>query len=153
MAADRERAQKEKTDNELRILERMRLDDSRRNERINHLKQLEQTLHIALQNQEQQRKIDLDRLETEFQQRSKQAEYDYHSRLQDEAISNMEQKATQRIMELMSLREKEDRTRQLRNQIDQRKKEEEEKDRLTSEKWKLEDEERRIQQELLLRER
>ena len=85
---------KEKTDAELRILERMRLDDLRRNDRIGHLKTLEQTLHVALQNQEQQRKVDLDKLETEFQQRQKASQYDYHSRLQDEAISNMEQKAT-----------------------------------------------------------
>lgn len=54
----------------------------------------------------------------------------------------MEQKATQRILELMSLREREDRTRQIKNEIDQRKREEEAKDRLISEKWKLEDEER-----------
>jgi len=39
---------KEKTDAELRILERMRLDDLRRNDRIGHLKTLEQTLHVAL---------------------------------------------------------------------------------------------------------
>ena len=63
----------------------------------------------------------------------------------------MEQKATQRILELMSLREREDRTRQIKNEIEQRKKEEEAKDRLVSEKWKLEDEERWIQQELMVR--
>ena len=66
LAADWEWSLKEKTDNELWILEKMWLDDLRRNERIDHLKQLEQTLHIALTNQEEQRKIDVERLENDF---------------------------------------------------------------------------------------
>ena len=53
----------------------------------------------------------------------------------------------------MNLREKEDWTRQMRSEIEQWKKEEEAKDRLVSEKWKLEDEERWIQQELMIWER
>jgi hypothetical protein len=65
----------------------------------------------------------------------------------------MEQKATSRIMELMNLREREDKTRQLKSEVDQRRKEEEKKDHITSETWKLEDEERRIKQELMLREK
>lgn len=131
----------------------MRLDDFRRNDRIDHLKQLEETLHVALTNQEAQRDIDLERVEADFDQRQKTAEYEFHSRLQDEAISNMEQKATSRIMELMNLREREDKTRQLKSEVDQRRKEEEKKDHITSETWKLEDEERRIKQELMLREK
>ncbi len=95
LAADRERAEKEKNESELRILEKMRLDDHRRNDRIGHLKQLEETLHVALTNQEEQRNIDVERLEADFEQRRQAAEYGFHSKLQDEAISNMEQKATQ----------------------------------------------------------
>jgi len=86
----------------------------------------------------------VDRLESDFDQRRKHAEYDYHSKLQDEAISNMEQKATQRIMELMSLRERDDKSRQLKSEIDQRRQEEDAQDRVVQEKWQLEDEERRI---------
>lgn len=44
----------------------------------------------------------------------------------------------------MSLREREDWTWQMKNEIEQWKREEEAKDRLLSEKWKLEDEERKI---------
>ena len=131
----------------------MRIDDDRRNDRIDHLKQLEHTLHVALENQEQQRKIDLDRLNQDFEKRRQQAEYAYHSQLQDEAISNMEQKATQRIMELMTIREREDKARQLRAEVQHRRDVEEAKEKVTMEKWKLEDQARRVEQELQVREK
>ena len=144
LAADKNQALKEKSESELRILEKMRLDDLKRHDRIDHLKSLEETLHVALSNQESQRQIDLDRLNAEFATRQKASEYDYHSRLQDEAINNMEQKASQRIMELMSLREREDRQRQLKSELTHKRQEDDKLDSLNSEKWKLEDEERSL---------
>ena len=53
----------------------------------------------------------------------------------------------------MSIREREERVRQLRNEVDERKKEEELCDRTLAEKWKVEDEERALRHELLVQAR
>ena len=65
----------------------------------------------------------------------------------------MEQKAQQRLTELMNIREREDHGRQMRSEQEQARKDEDLKDRIVEENWKLEDEERRLKGELELRER
>lgn len=143
------KSQLEHHDLELQILNKMKTHD----ERTEFLKQMEQTLKLALEDQEKQRLIEKQRMSSEYDQRRKLQAYQHKTYLQEEAIRNMEHQATQRVLEMLSIREKEDHSKQLNIEAELRLKEEQARDQMLMEKWKLEDDERKLKTELLLREK
>lgn len=134
---------------EQQILEKLREQD----ERTEYLRSLETTLQASIQSQETQRILDKQRITTEYEERRRLSEYEHKARLQEESLKSLEHKATQRLLEMMSIREKEEYQRQLNIEAAQRIKEEEARDKAMLEKWRLEDEERKLRAELLIREK
>lgn len=138
-----------KRDLEQQILDKLNEQD----QRTEYLRQLEQTLKVAITNQEQQRILDKQRITSEYDERRRLSEYEHKARVQEEQLKNMEHKATQRVLEMIAIREKEDYQRQLNLQANYKVLEEETRDKAMMEKWKLEDEERKLRAELQLREK
>ena len=141
--------QTEKSALESQIIQKLREQD----ERAEYLRQLEGTLKSSINNQEHQRLIDKQRLSYEYSERRRLAEYEHKARLHEEELRKLEHKATQRILEMITIREKEDYQRQLNLEVNHRIKEEEARDRVIIEKWKLEDEERKLRYEIQVREK
>lgn len=77
--------------------------------------------------------------EEDFEQRQRTAKYEYEARLQDENIANMEFKANQRLLEMLQNQQSEDVIRKMKCDLESRQKEEEYRDRMTQEKWRVED--------------
>ena len=122
-----------KIDLETKILEKLKEQD----ERTEYLRQLEQTLKTSITNQEHQRLNDKQRINVEYEERRRLAEYEHKARVQEEDLKNMEHKATQRLLEMMSIREKEDYQRQINIEANQRIKEEEARDKAIMEKMEI----------------
>ena len=140
---------KEKHGLEIEILDKMKDHD----ERTEYLKTLEQTLKQALEDQDIQRQNEKVRLHNEYEERQRLSTYQQKTQQQEEAIRNMEHQATQRILEMITIREKEENARQLNLEANQRLKEEEARNKVMMEKLRLEDDERKLRAELLLREK
>jgi hypothetical protein len=139
----------EKENLEKQILQKLQIQD----ERAEYLRQLEKTLQISVTNQDKQREQDKQRITLEYEERRRLAEYEHKARLQEEEMKSLEHKATQRLLEMISIREKEDYQRQLNIEANYKLKEEEERDKALMEKWRLEDEERKLRADLQLREK
>ena len=107
----------------------------------------------ALEDQNIQRQTEKVRLHNEYEERQRLSNYLHKTQQQEKAIRNMEHQATQRILEMITIREKEENARQLNLEANQRLKEEEARDKAMMEKWRLEDDERKLRAELLLREK
>ena len=141
--------QKEKSLLETQIIQKLREQD----ERAEYLRQLESTLKSSISNQEHQRQIEKQRLTYEYSERRRLAEYEHKARLHEEELRKLEHKATQRVLEMITIREKEDYQRQISLEVNHRIKEEEARDRALMEKWKLEDEERKLRTEIQISEK
>ena len=71
-----------------------------------------------------------------------------HSKLEEEAILNLEFKAGSRLSEIIDLRNNEERKRKLRMDVHFREQQTYLHDRLLEERWKTEDEELRLKREM-----
>ena len=83
------------------LQERIRIDEMTRLAKLDQIKKIEESLSSALKRQEHLKQQELSVAEEEFDMRRRQQLYDYESRKQDEAISNMEFQANQKLLELM----------------------------------------------------
>ena len=143
------KANQEKHNLEIEILHKMKDHD----ERTEYLKQMEQTLKQSIDSFNVQRQNEKQRLHNEYEERQRLADYQHKTQQQEQAIRNMEHQATQRVLEMISIREKEENARQLDFEANQRLKIEEARDKAMMEKWRLEDDERKLKSEMLLREK
>ncbi len=93
----------------------------------------------ALERQEQLKHKEDQITDEEYEQRQRQAKYEYEARLQDEMINNMEFKANQKLLEMMQNKQSDEQIRKMKADIEQRQRDEAHKDRMIQEKWKSED--------------
>lgn len=98
--------------------------------KLEQIKKIEESLAEAMSRQEQLRKQEFNVAEEEFEVRRRAQQYEFEARKQDEAISNMEFKANQKLLEMMQKQQSEDAVRKMRSEFDARQKEEEHRDRI-----------------------
>lgn len=148
-AAEADRRAALRIEEEIREMEKAKLAQSAREQRLGHVTRIEKTVSGSLKSQLDLRRQELRGLEEEIAQRAAADKQRIRSQLEEEGLATLELQATNRMMELMRLRTNEESVRKLK--IEQRNwaQEQELKERIVQEQWKLEDEERRLKLELM----
>ncbi|CAG9333318.1 unnamed protein product [Blepharisma stoltei] len=149
LLAEYERRKAAAIEDQVRMQEKLKLDREIREKRLNQIKKIENTVESSLSHQEQIRKQELRRLEEEIARKQEEDRYYMQNRTEEEALSLLEFKATQRLLELMRVRAGEESMRKLRLDTENWEREQEMKDRLTQNKWHIDDEERRLKLEIM----
>lgn len=103
--AEAERKAKLRVEAEQQLQQKIRLDEMARVARLDHIKAIEMTIKSGLDNQERIREEEYKLLEEEIQQRAREQQYDFDSRMQDEMIANLEFKANRKLLETLQERQ------------------------------------------------
>ena len=117
--------------------------------RLEHIKKIEDALIDGMKQQEQLREEEQKAIEAELDSKQRMTKYEMESRKQDEVLANMEFQANQKLLELMRQRQSEDNVKKMKQEIDQLQKEEDHRERMLQERWRLEDQEQRLKSELI----
>jgi len=127
-----------------------KIDEERRfrNKRIDQLKVLETTISSSLRNQEKLREEELIFLQKEVDSRKMLEEHLLESKLEEEALLGLEFTMSQKINEIITMRNREERQRKIRQELDFKGKQESFVTKLTEERWKNEDLESNLRKEL-----
>jgi len=148
IAAEQDRRKKAQIEEQVRFEEKRKLDNQMREKRLEQIKRIEETVESSLRNQEKLKEIEMRKLEEELSRKQEEDKYYMQNRTEEEALSLVEFKATQRLLELMRARQSEEAVRNLRLAKENWEKELESKDRLQQQQWRIEDEERRLRLEM-----
>lgn len=131
-----------------RLLEKIDEDRKFRTKRIDQLKVLENTISSSLRNQEKLREEEMVFLQKELDSRKMLEEHLLESKLEEEALLGLEFTMSQKVNEIISLRNREERQRKIRQELDFKAKQENFAMKLTEERWKNEDMAANLQKEL-----
>jgi len=146
--AEKERKDQAAVEEELRMKDRLHLDEMTRERRVKQLEQVENTIQTSLKTQMEMREAEFQRMNEELERKKKVEEYELQRRKEEETLLNLEFKASERLNELMLLRSREEAARNLRLEIETKEKEQYLNEKLKHDQWVLEDEERRLHAEL-----
>lgn len=133
----------------IRVQKKLEEDRQFRNKRIEQLKILENTITSSLRNQEKLREDELVFLQKELESRKNIEEFLLESRLEEEALLGLEFSMNQKVQEIIEMRNREERQRKLKQELEFKAKQEEFEAKLQEERWKNEDLEMNLKRELL----
>ena len=145
-----ENSRREKLLQEENLRFQHKVDEDRlfRNKRIEQLKILENTITNSLKNQEKLREEELAFLQKELDSRKEVEDYLLESKLEEEALLGLEFTMSQKINDIVNMRNREERQRKLRQELDYKNKQENFSSKLMEERWKNEDLEANLRREL-----
>jgi len=147
--AEKERKEMLLYEEEIRLQKKLRLEAEARERRLNQLKVLEEAVKKSLHEQERLREEEFRDFNRELEIRNKIDNYIIQSRLEEEALLNLEFQAAQRLNEIIDLRNKEERARKLRIEMEQRDRQARIKERIWEDNIRAEDEEAKLKLDLL----
>mmetsp|Transcript_7554 Transcript_7554/g.14056 ORF Transcript_7554/g.14056 Transcript_7554/m.14056 type:complete len:1248 (+) Transcript_7554:1420-5163(+) len=148
-ASEADRRAALRIEEEIREMEKAKLAQVAREQRLGHVTRIEKTVAGSLKSQLDLRRQELRGLEEEIARRAQSDKVRIKNQLEEEGLATLELQATHRLMELMRLRTNEESVRKLKNEQRNWAQEQELKERIIQEQWKLEDEERRLKLELM----
>jgi len=148
LKVENERRQKLLQEENARFQQKIEEDRLFRNKRIEQLKLLENTITNSLKNQEKLREEELSFLQKELDSRKEVEDYLLESKLEEEALLGLEFTMSQKINDIVNMRNREERQRKLRQELDYKNKQENFSLKLMEERWKNEDLEANLRREL-----
>jgi hypothetical protein len=143
-AAEADRRAALRIEEEIREMELAKAAQGTREQRLGHVTRIEQTVEKSLKSQLDLRRQELRGLEEEIARRAASDKVRVRGQMEEEALANLELQANHRLMELMRLRTNEESVRKLKQEQRNWMQEQQLKERVVQEQWKLQDEERRL---------
>ncbi|KAL4480315.1 hypothetical protein ABPG74_020831 [Tetrahymena malaccensis] len=134
---------------EQKLSRQMKLEESIKQTRLQQLNKIHTLTRANLQAQEELRQKELDLLEAELQYQQQMDGQQLQNRREEIQILEMEAQAAARLRQVMELREKEDRQRMVRMDMDIHRQQEEDRDNALIQQWRVEDTEMRLRRETL----
>jgi hypothetical protein len=131
-----------------RLQEEKRLDGLSRERRLVQIESMEEAAQRAMKSSASMRAAESKRIEDEMIRVKKRASYVIKQRMEEEALLNLEHQAATRIGKLQTARSEEERGRGLRSELKTKEDKMLLEDRLLMDRFKVEDEERRLATEI-----
>ncbi|KNC48509.1 WD repeat-containing protein 67 [Thecamonas trahens ATCC 50062] len=130
------------------LKQRSLLDAQAKEQRLAQLAVYEASRKKFMETQKRARAAELERLDEELALGRSRLAYEMRQRLEEEALLKLEFTAMQRLQEMEAERERESTSVHLRTEAEARRKQDELQEKMLFEAWRLEDEERKLEQEL-----
>jgi hypothetical protein len=130
-------------EDEIRLKERQRLETASRERRLIQIDEMEGQINYLMVKSEKMREIEIKKIDDEYEIRKRREESEMQARMQDEALSNLEFKTHIKLQELLSHKHLEEQSRRLRLETLAKEKESLLKEKILTNKWKQEDDERK----------
>jgi len=115
---DKDRKEMRSYEEDLRLQQKINIEKDSRERRISQLKTLEESIRNTLFQQENIRTAGLKELEKDIQMRAKVDNYAIQSRLEEEAMLNLEFQTAQKMNEMIDTRTREEKIREMENHIE-----------------------------------
>lgn len=131
-------------EDEIRLKERQRLETSSRERRLIQIDEMEGQINYLMVKSEKMREIEIKKIDDEYEARKKREEAELQARIQDEALSNLEFRTHTKLQELLSQKHLEEQSRRLRLETISKEKESILKEKIIANKWKQEDDARKL---------
>jgi hypothetical protein len=148
MQAEETRRRSAEEAEQKRLEEERRLDDISRERRLAQIEAMEEAARAAMQNSAHLRSAETKRIDDDMIRIRQKAEYTIKQRMEEEALLNLENQASQRVRSLQITRTEEERGRELRAELKAKEDKMALDDRLLMDRLKVEDEERRLQADI-----
>jgi hypothetical protein len=137
------------SEEQLKIEERKKLDEDSRKLRLAQIQRVEDTAQKSMASAENLKRLNDRSREDEQKARGKYDSYLAAADQENENLSLLEFKAAQRLLEIMRVRNAEESKRKLRQHSENWDREQDEKERILKKKWLVENEQRRIDLEMI----
>ena len=111
--ADRDRKDLKAYEEDMRLQQKLNIERESREKRLNQMKVLENSIKNSLEHQEKSRSAGLKELEKDMILKAKVENHAIQSRLEEEALLNLEFQTTQRLNEMVEARVREEKTREM----------------------------------------
>ena len=134
---------------ERRLQQKLSIETESRERRISQLKRLEEAIQTSLKQQNKLSDKEINELEQELELQSKIDQQLIQSRLEEEALLNLEFQAAQRLNEITELRNTEERARRIRTEMDYTQRQNRLRDRVWDENLRAEDEEFKLRMDII----
>ncbi|KRX10674.1 WD40-repeat-containing domain [Pseudocohnilembus persalinus] len=151
--AEKERREQMLYEEEIRMARKKRDEQNFRDSRLNHLTQMEKSLRQGLERQEKLRESESKFLEKELNQRRQVDLWNQQTRMEEEAIQNLEFKSAARMNELLQIRAREERQRRAKLDLEYVQQQSEKQDMLQDQRHQTEDLEARLQRDIIKQQR
>ena len=142
--AEEERRLKAAGEEKQRLSELRHVEDQTRKRRLAQIAEMEKSAQETLHQTSRIRELEYLRLQDQLKLQKEREEYELESRKEEEKLLGMEFEAAQRVKELEAERLAEERARGLRKEFETKVQSEKLRDKVRQDKWRLEDEERRL---------
>lgn len=131
-------------EDEIRLKERQKLETSSRERRLIQIDEMEKQINSLMDKSDKMREIEIKKIDDEYEIRKRREESELQSRMQDEALSNLEFKTHIKLQELLSQKHLEEQSRRMRLETLAKEKESVLKEKILTNRWKQEDDERKL---------
>lgn len=131
-------------EDEIRLKERQRIETTSRERRLIQIDEMEKQINSLMDKSDKMREIEIKKIDDEYEIRKRREESELQARIQDEAVSNLEFKTHIKLQELLSQKHLEEQSRRMRLETLAKEKESVLKEKILNNKWKQEDEERKL---------
>ena len=119
---EKDRKEMKNYEEELRLQQKINIERDSRERRISQLKILEESIKNSLTQQENVRNTGLKELEKDIQLRAKIDNYTIQSRLEEEVMLNLEFQTAQKLNEMIDVRTREEKIKEMENRIEHQEK-------------------------------
>ena len=141
---ERDRKELRAYEEEVRLARQLKAEKELREQRLNQIKQMEAGMKSRLNQSEDNRKFDKYDVERELEARQRIENQILQSRLEEEALLNLEFQAAKRLNEMIDIRNKEENAKSLTTDLEFKEKQKIMKERLFEEARRAEEEEKRL---------
>uniref|UniRef100_A0A0G4HK26 TBC1 domain family member 31 n=1 Tax=Chromera velia CCMP2878 TaxID=1169474 RepID=A0A0G4HK26_9ALVE len=144
-----EERRKEMAEEETRMLAEQRaMDEANFQRRLDQIVSIHKSVVGSMEQQRVMRASEAQRSIEEMERRKEKKEYEIAARLREEALLNLEFESIQKLHELLTMRQREESQRHFRQTLDTKARENDAQDELVEQYWRIEDEKRRLKQQL-----